>query len=67
MPPTFKPANPEIDITIDTSEDFETLTLAFMTADKQMSVSFALPEAQLLNMWLTEAINLMLVKKLEIH
>ena len=58
---------PEIDISIDTSEDFETITLSFMTEEKQMTVGFAIAEAQMLSVWLSEAINAVLVHKLELH
>ena len=58
---------PEIDISIDTSEDFETITLSFMTEEKQMTVGFAIAEAQMLSVWLNEAITAVLVHKMELH
>ena len=42
------PQQRSIDITVETSEDMEVITLSFTTKDGNISVGFALPEAQML-------------------
>ena len=56
--------NPEIDISIDTSEDFETITMTFVTNGETISIGFSIAEIQMLSMWLNEAVGAVLSHKI---
>lgn len=55
----------EIDIIIDTSLDLETITLTFCLNDAKRTIEFSIPEAQMLHLWLGEAITKVIFHKLE--
>ena len=56
---------PELDVSIDTSEDFETITMTFTTENKEnVSIVFSIAEVQMLSMWLNEAVGAVLSRKI---
>ena len=55
---------PEVEIAIDTSTDFETITLTFVTDEKNITIGFSLQEAQMLNSYLNEAVGSVMSHKL---
>ena len=56
----------ELDITFETSEDNELITINFKSEDQTIAVGFNLQEAQILNVVLGETIAAALIKKLEL-
>ena len=58
---------PDVDITIDASPDLETITITFLIEDEKTSIAFDIGEAQLLSIWLAEAVSRVLENKMGIH
>ena len=56
----------ELDITFETSEDNELITINFKSEDQTIAVGFNLQEAQILNVVLGETKAAALIKKLEL-
>jgi hypothetical protein len=58
--------NEELAVTIDTDDNYEIITISFVSQERNVSIGFGIQEAQLLSLMLGEAVTAALLNKMQL-